>query len=90
MDGRGKGERVGQHPLSPTRVKLSLTRLHLRTYDITYMESISSQFIQKVVDHVDPHTQFLPTQAQIRLQSMAINFKNIVVSEILDFNCPMR
>ena len=66
MDRRGKGERVGQHPLPTTRVNLSLTQLDLRTYNTTYMKSIGSQFIQKAVDHIDPHTQFLPVQAQDR------------------------
>ena len=56
MDRRGKGKKIGQHPLPPTRVKLSPTRLDLRTYDTTYMESIGSQFIQKAMDHVDPHS----------------------------------
>ena len=66
MDRREKGERVGQHPLPPTRVKLSLTRLYLTTYYTTYMEGIISQFIQKAADHVDPHTQLFLTQAQHR------------------------
>ena len=66
MDRRGKGERVGQHPLPPTRVKLFSTRLDLRTYDTTYMEIIDYQFIQRRVDHVDPHTQLLLAQAQDR------------------------
>ena len=66
MDGRGKGERVGQHLFPQTRVKLSPPWLNLNTYDTTYMGSIGSQFIQKAVDHVDPHTQLLPTQAQDR------------------------
>ena len=56
----------GTTPPPPTRVKLFLTQLYLRTYNTTYMERIGSQFIQKEVDHVDPHTQLLPTQAQCR------------------------
>ena len=64
MDRREKGERVRQQPLLLTRIKLSLTRLYPTTYDITYIEGIIFQFIQKAVDHVDPHTQLLPTHAQ--------------------------
>ena len=64
MDIRGKGEKMGQHPL--TRVKLFLTRLELNTYYTIYVEGIISQFIQKAMDHVDPHTQLLLTQAQDR------------------------
>ena len=53
MGRRGQDERVGQCPLPSPSVKLSFT----------YMECIGSQFIQKAVDHVDPHTQLLPAQA---------------------------
>ena len=35
-------------------------------YYTTYMKDIISQFIQKAVDHVDPHTQPLLAQAQDR------------------------
>ena len=56
---------MGQHPLPPTKVKLSLTRLDLMIYT-TYMEGIISQFIQKVVDYVDPRTLSLLAQAQDR------------------------
>ena len=64
MDRQGKRRKGGTTPPPSTRVKLSLTRLDLNTYYTTYMEGFISQFIQEAVDHVDPHTQLLPAQAQ--------------------------
>ena len=90
MHRRGKSEKVGQHPFPPTKVKLSLTRLDLMIYHTTYMEDIISKFIQKVVDHVNLRTRLLLAQAQDMPQSMPIDFKNVFVSRVLNFNCPMR
>ena len=60
---------MGQHPLPQLGLnypQLDSTRLNLNTYYTTYMEGIISQFIQKAVDHVDPHTQLAPAKAQDR------------------------
>ena len=48
------------------------------------MEGFISQFIQEAVDHVDPHTQLLPAQAQDKalidvdhVQTLSLHLYNV-------------